>query len=688
VTKRRRAAAWLLLVTALGLVLLGQLYFFHRREYLWDGLVFHWLAALCFVLAWRLRLPKKPPSRRRWLSPVGSWLRERSLPAILIGVGLFFTLIATLLSRDRLLNDATGDVVTLWLLGIGAVVGAAFWPTSRPRGLADDRKVGSGWRNRLREILLTHWPEAAAVTGLTILALIVRIAALDRVPYTLGGDEAWHGLLSRQVLRGEIRNPFYMGYMSMPTLFYWPLSWSLCLAGDNVTGLRLPAALVGTATVPILYLLTRRLWGQRIALLSAAYLAAYDYHVHYSRLGANNVWDPLFVVLVLWALDRGLTGGQGDKSAQRQRRGERAYLLAGLVLGLSFFFYTGARLLPLMVVAYVAFVWARHPKAMEGLGLKLVLLVLAFLVVAGPMLSYALTHPNEWNARVNQVGIIQSGWLEREPELTGKSTLWILAEQFLRAAGAFHVFPDRTVWYGADRPLLGFLPGAFAVLGMAWAVVNWRDRRYFLVLLWFWSAIITGGMLTESPPSSQRLVIAIPAVVWLVAIGVERTVVLARKLYEPRRKEWEEVALLLLILVLALGSVRYYFVEFTPSMRYGSENGETATMIGHYLRTLDVESTASMKPADYRVYFFGAPRIYWGFGTMSFLAPDVRGQDVTEPLNDPPDFVDERYSAVFLFLPERAEELDWVRKAFPEGRRLDFQDAGGRLRFIAYEVQR
>ena len=103
------------------------------------------------------------------------------------------------------------------------------------------------------------------------------------------------------------------------------------------------------------------------------------------------------------------------------------------------------------------------------MGLHVVLLLVAFLAVAGPMLSYALSHPDEWNARLNQVGIIQSGWLEREPELTGKSTAHILAEQFLRAAGAFHVFPDRTVWYGAERPLLGFLAGAFAVLGMAWA---------------------------------------------------------------------------------------------------------------------------------------------------------------------------------------------------------------------------
>jgi hypothetical protein len=280
------------------------------------------------------------------------------------------------------------------------------------------------------------------------------------------------------------------------------------------------------------------------------------------------------------------------------------------------------------------------------------------------------------------VGIIQSGWLEREPEITGKSTAQILAEQFLRAAGAFHVFPDRTAWYGAERPLLGLLAGAFAVLGMAWAVVHWRDRRYFLVLIWFWGVIIAGGMLTESPPSSQRLVIAIPAVALLVAWGLEQPVRLARRL-AGRSRAWENVALGLLISILAVTSVQYYFVEFTPSRRYGSENGETATMIGHYLQSLD---------AGDQVYLFGAPQIYWKFGTMAFLAPEVSGQDVVEPLTGPPEIMDgadavaSGHKMAFIFLPERAAELLWVQKALPEGQVRGFYDTNGKLRFTAYQV--
>ena len=680
-------AAWLLLAAALGLVLLGQFYFFRRREFGWDGLFFHLLAALFFVLSWRLTRQAKPHAESRPPLHWGSWLRARAVPVALLFLGALFSLLAVFLMQDRILSDSTYDAVIAWSLGMACVGLAALWPLSHVPAFLRT------WKDSLGAIPRSVWLEAATVVALTLLAFVLRATALDSVPYTLGGDEAWHGLLARQVLAGQLRNPFGMGYMSMPTAFYWPLSWSLWLVGDTVTGLRFAAALVGTITVPIFYLFARDLWGRRTALISTIFLTAYDYHIHYSRLGANNIWDPLFLVLMLWALDKGLRGTTPDTalhqkadtapvpSQEPSSRQYRYFLLAGLVMGLSMFFYTGARLLPLLAGVYMGFVWLRRGRHVPRLGAHIVLLVAACVTVAGPMLSYAQAHPDEWNARLNQVGIVQSGWLEREPELTGKSTAQILAEQFIRAAGAFHYYPDRTAWYAAERPLLGFLAGAFAILGMAWAVARWRDRRYFLVLLWFWSVVITGGMLTESPPSSQRLVIAIPAVALLVAFGLEQSVHLACGLLDVGRRR-ENLILGVLLTILATGSIYFYFVEFTPTRRYGSANGETATMMGHYLQELE---------GNYQAYLFGAPSLYWRFGTMPFMAPAVQGTDVVEPLDGPPDFLDETagtagQETVYLFVPDRSGDLAWVQQALPGGEIREFYDRAGRLRFIAYEA--
>ncbi|MDX9830739.1 MAG: glycosyltransferase family 39 protein [Anaerolineae bacterium] len=672
-TRGRRVGAWLLLVAALVLTIQGQRYFFYRPDFAWDGLVLHILGAACFLLAWRLGRPAQArPSGRRWQPALPGWLAQWPIPTGLLALGALLALAAGLLARDRAPDQASGDVALLWALGTAAAALAALvkhpglgWPAVR-------RRVRE-WPARFARLDRAARLEVAVVAGLTLVAFLVRGVALGQVPFTLGGDEAWHGLLARQVLNGQLRNPFSMGYMSMPTLFYWPLSWSLWLAGNDVAALRLPAALAGAATVPILYLFARGLWERRVALLAAAFLATYDYHLHYSRLGANNIWDALFVLLALWALDRGLA-----RSTEEPQTSEgaawRSFVAAGLIMGLGVYFYTGARLLPILTLVYAGYVWIRQRGRAGRLGLHLGLLALALLIAAAPMLAYARVHPNEWNARVNQVGIIQSGWLEREVELTGKGAPQLLAEQFLRAAGAFHVFPDRTVWYGADRPLLSFGAGILAVLGMAWAVAHWRRRGDFLLLLWFWAVIVTGGMLTESPPSSQRLVIASPAVAILVALGMDRAVHLGwRLLVLPRA--WERLALVLLIVALGAANLRYYFYDLSPLRHYGGDNGQTATMMGTYLRDVEPGTTA---------YLFGAPRLYWSFGTIPFLAPAILGQDVVEPLTAPP-ALDAGRPSVYLFLPERSAELAFVQQALPGGRVLELHDPAGQLRFIVYE---
>ncbi len=664
-TRGQRVGAWLLLVAAVALTIQGQRYFFFRPDYLWDGLVLHAVAAACFLGAWRLVKPApERPARRLRCRALPAWLARWPIPAALLAVGAFLALTASLLARDRALEQPSGDAALLWALGTSAAALAALLPAGRPSIRT--------WPAKLRQVEQATWLEVGAVAGLTVLALLLRTAGLEQVPFTVGGDEAWHGLLARQVLSGQLRNPFAVGYMSMPTLFYWPVSWSLWLAGNDVAALRLPAAVAGTITVPVLYLFARGLWGRRVAMLAAAFLATYDYHVHYSRLGANNIWDALFVLLALWALDRGLAAAVEPRSEGREPW--RSFVAAGLIMGLGVYFYTGARLLPVLTLAYAGYVWLRQRGRVEGLGLHLALLALALFIAAAPMLAFAQAHPDQWNARINQVGILQSGWLAREVELTGKGVPQLLAEQFLRSAGAFHVFPDRTVWYGADRPLLSLTAGALAVLGMAWAAAHWRQRGNFLLLIWFWAVIVTGGMLTESPPSSQRLVIASPAVAILVALGLERAVHLAWRLLELPRV-WEKAALVLLVLALGAANVRYYFVELSPQHRYGGENGETATMMGRYLDDKEPGTTA---------YLFGAPRLYWSFGTMPFLAPGVIGHDVVESLKAPPT-LDPGARAVFLFLPERAGELHLVQQALPGGRVLEFHDPAGNLRFVVYE---
>jgi len=94
-------------------------------------------------------------------------------------------------------------------------------------------------------------------------------------------------------------------------------------------------------------------------------------------------------------------------------------------------------------------------------------------------------------------------------------------------------------------------------------------------------------------------------------------------------------------------------------------------------------------------YFFGAPRMYSDFGSIPFIAKDVRVQDVLEPLSGPPTFVDPNRKPVFVFLPERLGELERVKQAYPGGveeqvHRVVIGEAPDEhwpLLFVAYRVE-
>ena len=82
------------------------------------------------------------------------------------------------------------------------------------------------------------------------------------------------------------------------------------------------------------------------------------------------------------------------------------------------------------------------------------------------------------------------------------------------------------------------------------------------------------------------------------------------------------------VVLLGVASVRWYFVEYTPTLLYGNPNAVVATALGHYARD-------RLGP-DWRIHLFGAPRLYAGFGSIPYLARGVEGTDVTAPLTGPP----------------------------------------------------
>src|SRR5690606_22371640 len=98
--------------------------------------------------------------------------------------------------------------------------------------------------------------------------------------------------------------------------------------GHHLSALRWPSLIVGTLTIPATYWLCRGLFDKSSAVVVALVLASFPPHIHYSRIGMNNIAEPLFGTLALAALAHAI---------KTQQRGY--YALAGAALGLTQYFY-------------------------------------------------------------------------------------------------------------------------------------------------------------------------------------------------------------------------------------------------------------------------------------------------------------------------------------------------------------
>jgi hypothetical protein len=332
-------------------------------------------------------------------------------------------------------------------------------------------------------------------------------------------------------------------------------------------------------------------------------------------------------------------------------------------VGVAQYFYAGARFTAVLITAMLLYFLVRDGVRFWQMRYREILvLVGAALISAAPMIQYALRFPDDYNARVNQVGIIQSGWLEQEQAARGEGPLPILLEQVRRAALAFNFYEDRTFWYGLHEPLFDFSAGVLFALGLGYATFNLLDRRLAPMVAWWWGAMLMGGALTENPPSSMRLItLSIPAV-FFVALALLRMVQtvqygVAWRWFERRAAQ----VLVLGVVLLSLSSIRAYFLDYTPQRIYGNPNAVVATALGTYARD-------HLGP-EWRIYFFGHPRMYVGFGSIPYLAPEVEGLDMYNVLQTPPErsLIPADKHAAFVFLPERRGELEMVRTTFPDG---------------------
>lgn len=565
--------------------------------------------------------------RNRLLRNVSGYFGLHPAQLILIILALISAYLAHLAAGDGLRARQPILAATAWILAILSAVAAGLrW---------------GEWRRSLPA--LPRW-EVLLTLALFLAALALRIISLNELPATLSGDEASAGLVAVQFRQGQADNLLGLGWFSFPSFFFALQSVGVRLLGQTAAALRLTSAFAGALTVVGLYWLGRIMFGRLAGALAALYLLGSHFHIHFSRIGLQNIWDGMFLVWILLAM------WHGWKSGRRT-----SFILGGLLLGLGQYFYVSLRILPLLLLLWagIAFLVRREDFRRRLPDLLLAAFV-AFVVVL-PLLLVFLQHPDEFSAPLNRVSIF-NGWLETEMARTGHSAARIVLDQMWLTAAGFAHRPLRH-WYNPGVPLLLPAAGALFVAGVLWSLYE-ADLRSALLVLPLMAFVVMGGF-SQDAPASQRFVLVMPLAALFVALALFYATVWLGQMWPRGGGVLAALALFFMVLIVA-GDLKYYFTDAYDEYVLGGHNTQTATVVARYLQK-------EPAPAP-QVYFFGLPRMgYFSLSTIPYLAPRAEGHDVARPLTAPPSWILDR-PTLFVFLPERFEEMKYVEDAYPGGR--------------------
>ncbi|MDY6878025.1 MAG: glycosyltransferase family 39 protein [Chloroflexota bacterium] len=361
------------------------------------------------------------------------------------------------------------------------------------------------------KLAIGHW---SLVITLLLLAWGLRLCCLETVPPGWRDDE----LINIHALSGELlagHFPLYFTGASGHEPLYHHLHAGLhAVLGFNVLSGHLLSVACGTLTVALTYVLTRRLFGRATAVITSLMLSTSFWSLMYSRTAIRHTSLPPLALATFYLLWREKPGFF-----------RKTWFLVGLVVGISLYTYPAARLLPVLLVLFAAYLALfHHDRPSTGSsgrfhwrGLLLALAIMA--VLAAPLgaaiaqgRSDAATQGIGADARLAELAVplreLRAG--NPRPLLEG---IW-------KTVGMFHATGDPEWLYNIpNRPVFNLLGGALLWAGVVLCLYRWRQPRYFFLLLWLGLGLLPAFVSTP-PASLSHTILAQPVAYILPALAL------------------------------------------------------------------------------------------------------------------------------------------------------------------------
>jgi mannosyltransferase len=350
---------------------------------------------------------------------------------------------------------------------------------------------------------LDRTPDSLWLTGILLVGFAVRLYHLGE--QSLWFDEAYSWLnIAATDLWTAIK--LELADFVQPSLYY-ALCRPFTLLGDHEWVLRLPSALAGTLTLPVIYVLGKQFGGRRVGLSAAALLALNPFHVWFSREARTYALTMLFTLLTLHFFLQAV-------------RGRRSWTWFTLFSGLGFITHYFCLLLPLVQFVYLLLNFRQKYPIFRRWVLSM---ALAFL----PMLAWAIAL---FTQEERTMGI---GWIPMPGPWEPLLTLWNWS---LVTVGP---------WTALETV-------ALPVFALALALGQGRSAHRQLLIPWLavppTAAMLISWMVGRSFYVDRYLIISLTPYLLLLALGTWRP---------PKR--WAKIGLMAALLaVSAAGTMRLF----------------------------------------------------------------------------------------------------------------------------------
>ena len=521
-------------------------------------------------------------------------------------------------------------------------------------------------------------PERRLVLASLVLvgAALLRLWRLEQAPPGFHVDEAFHLLSAQKIAQGQAFPVYIVGNYGNEPLFAYLSALTLTCLGPTIWAGRLASAWAGLISLAFTIRLGDEMFPRTgMGTLAGFALAMLYSHLHFSRLGSQPILAPLAAagsMAMLW-----LGARTGDR---------RAYLLAGVCLGLGLSAYLAFRLFPLApLLAGLGLLYAR-PTGRRSLLLGGLLAGAAALIIYAPLGWYFIQHPV---------------WFFNRFTLTTDATLgatgWsqALLDHTLRTISGLFLKGDMDGRYNLPaRPALDIVQLLCFAVGLGLCARRARQPESWALLAWLGVGLLPSA-LTEDAPQFGRTTMALPALALMAARG-------ASALWGFARWPATRAVLVAALALSAALSVRDYFGRYASAPEtFTTMNGDelaialalrsapagarlyaTPLQRDYYLAYVDLAKQLEFRTEEpgkidrgyWSIEYLLGPEAYERFGAFNGRECLVLPSVTTAP------------TMYAVLTDANPEALPALQAAFPAGRRARATAYGDRLALETYQV--